>query len=352
MSSTMRGVFLPGDSTAVVRDVPIPTPGHGQVLVRMRASGICGSDLSYIYREHKTHKGQQGPAYKGVVAGHEPCGEIVESGPGCRRFGVGDRVIAYHVVGCGRCANCRAGQFISCSSPRGREAYGWQRDGGHAEYVLVEERTCIPLPDALTFADGALVACGFGTAYEGLVRTAVSGRDDVLIVGLGPVGLAAAMLARGLGATRVFGAELTPGRRTFAAGLGLFDQVLDPGDGVRPLLDATRGRGCTVTIDCSGHADGRSLALAAAAEWGRVSLVGEGGRLETEVSDTLLHKQLTLHASWVTSLQRMEELTENLVRWDCAPERIVSHRFTLEEADQAYRAAAEGQSGKVCIVAD
>lgn len=352
MTSTMRGVFLPGNSTAEVRDVPVPTPGEGQVLVKMRASGICGSDLSYIYREHKTHKGQDGPAYKGVVAGHEPAGEIVEVGPGCRRFGVGDRVIGYHIVGCGRCTNCRAGQFISCSSATGREAYGWQRDGGHAEYVLMEERTCIPLPQPLTYVDGALIACGFGTAYEGLLRTAVSGRDTVLVVGLGPVGLAAAMLARAMGATHVYGAEVSAGRRAFAERLELFDEVLDAGQGVDPLMALTGGRGADVSVDCSGHVDGRSFALQGAAEWGRVSLLGEGGRLDTEVSDTLLHKQLTLHASWVTSLQHMEELTENLVRWDLSPERIVSERFAIEQADEAYRVAAGATTGKVCIVAD
>ncbi|GAA1019964.1 oxidoreductase [Acrocarpospora pleiomorpha] len=348
---SMRGVFLPGDFTAVLREVEVPIPGPGQLLVRVGASGICGSDLSYIYRGHKTHAGQEGPAYKGVVAGHEPSGQVVEAGPGCRRFGVGDRVIVYHIVGCGRCANCRRGYMISCTDPRHRSAYGWQRDGGHAEYVLVEESTAVPLPDELSFVDGALIACGFGTAYEGLLRTGVSGRDDLLVVGLGPVGLAAAMIARGLGTARVIGVERSPERVAHARSLELFDEVLTADDGVAEALDeVTAGRGCTVTMDCSGSAAGRGVAIRGAAEWGRVSLVGEGGRLETEVSDLLLHRQLTLYASWVTSLPAMEELACRLVRWDLSPQRLVTDILPLEKADEAYRLADSGRTGKVCLV--
>ncbi|HUR09237.1 MAG TPA: alcohol dehydrogenase catalytic domain-containing protein [Nonomuraea sp.] len=80
--TTMKGAFLPSDFTAVLREVEVPSPGPGQLLVRVGASGICGSDLSYIYRGHKTHVGQEGPAYKGVVAGHEPSGQVVAAGPG------------------------------------------------------------------------------------------------------------------------------------------------------------------------------------------------------------------------------------------------------------------------------
>src|SRR5215212_5366625 len=185
----MQGVYLPGDRQVTIEELPEPVPGPGQVLVRMRASTICGSDIRAIYREHL---GRGPEAYRGVIAGHEPCGEIVEVGPECRRFAPGDRVVLYHIAGCGLCADCRAGYFISCTSPL-RAAYGWQRDGGHADLLLAEESTCIPLPPELDFVDGACIACGFGTAYEALVRGAVSGRDALLITGLGPVGLAAGL---------------------------------------------------------------------------------------------------------------------------------------------------------------
>ncbi|GAA2435106.1 zinc-binding dehydrogenase [Actinomadura vinacea] len=336
----MRGVFLPGDSTAVLREYGVPRPGHGQVLVEIGASGICGSDIGFIYRGYKGYRGVDGPAYRGVIAGHEPAGRIVAAGPGVRRFGPGDRVIVYHIVGCGLCDNCRRGHYISCG--HGRESYGWQRDGGHAPFLLAEERTCVPLPDELSYVDGALIACGFGTAYEGLRRAGVSGDTDLLVVGLGPVGLAAGMIGRGLGAREVVGVEPSEERRAWAGTLGVFDRTLPAGDGTA----------AAVTIDCSGTRPGRSLALEAAAEWGHVSLVGEGGDLHTEVSDTLLHKQLTIHASWVTSLPAMSELARNLVGWGLRPEKVVSDTFGFAQADEAYALAAGASKGKVVLVPD
>lgn len=347
----MSGVYLPGDSTAVHRDLPIPTPGPGELLVRMGASGICGSDIGYIYRGYKGHVGAEGAAYRGVVAGHEPSGTVVEVGPNCGRFGAGHRILAYHIVGCGLCLNCRSGWMINCSSTL-RAAYGWQRDGGHAEYILVDERTAIALPDELSFIDGALIACGFGTAGQGLNRLRVNGSDDLLVVGLGPVGLAAGMIGRALGARRVIGVETSDLRRDWAAGLDVFDAVVGPEDATSALDDLTGGVGASATIDCSGNVHGRRAAVSAVAEWGRISLVGEGGTLETEVSDSLLHKQATIHASWVTSVAAMERLTENIVRWGLRPERIVSDAFPLAEADAAYALAAGASRGKVVLIPD
>ena len=124
----MRGVLLPGGRKVEFKEFDVPEPGHGQVLIKMKASSICGSDIRAIYREHLGH-GPEG--YQGVIGGHEPCGQIVQTGPGCKRFKAGDRVILYHISGCGVCNDCREGYMISCTSEH-RAAYGWQRDGGHA----------------------------------------------------------------------------------------------------------------------------------------------------------------------------------------------------------------------------
>ncbi|MDV3128058.1 zinc-binding dehydrogenase [Mycobacterium sp. 21AC1] len=347
--TTMEGVYLPGDSTAVLRQFEVDRPGPGQVLLEVGASGICGSDIGYIYRGYKGYRGVDGPAYQGVVAGHEPAGRIVATGDDVSRFSVGDRVLLYHIVGCGLCDNCRRGYYISCS--RHRAAYGWQRNGGHARYLLAEERTCIPLPDELSFIDGALIACGFGTAYEGLRRAGLSGDHDLLVVGLGPVGLAAGMIGRGMGAGKVIGVEPAAARREWAESLGVFDATIPTGpEALDAVWGLTGGTGAGVTIDCSGSLPGRSLALEAAAEWGHISLVGEGGDLHTEVSDTLLHKQLTIHTSWVTSLTAMSELATNLVRWGLRPETVVSDVFPFSQAAQAYELAAGTSRGKVCLV--
>jgi threonine dehydrogenase-like Zn-dependent dehydrogenase len=345
----MRGAFLPGGRRVDVRQVDDPTPGPGQVVLAMRASTICGSDLRAIYRQHL---GTGPEAYKGVIAGHEPCGEIVAAGPGCRRFKVGDRVALYHIAGCGLCADCRAGYMISCTSPL-RAAYGWQRDGGHADYLLAEESTCVPLPDQLSWLDGACVACGFGTAYEALRRASVGGRDAVLVVGLGPVGLAAGQLAKALGATLVVGSDPAPSRADLAVALGSIDVAVPPGpDAADRVREATDGYGCDVSVDCSGSTAGRALALAGGRRWGRCVLVGEGNRLEVDASPYLVHRQLTLHGSWVTSVGHMEELMQLLVRWELHPDRTVTDRFSLDQAGAAYATADEGSRGKVAICMD
>ncbi|WP_368411371.1 zinc-binding dehydrogenase [Paludisphaera mucosa] len=346
----MQGVILPGNSTVDFDEFEVPKPGHGQVLVRMKASSICGSDIRAIYRAH-LGKGPEG--YRpGTIAGHEPCGQVVEVGPGCRRSRVGDRVVIYHINGCGVCDECRKGYMIGCHDEH-RAAYGWQRDGGHAPYLLAEEATCIRLPDSLSYIDGALCACGFGTAYEALRRMQVGGRDRLLITGLGPVGLAAAMLGRALGAGPIVGTDVSEDRRRLARELGLVDHAFAAGgSALENILDVTAGRGCEAAIDCSGAAPARLTALEGTREWGRCAFVGEGGDVGFEVSKLLIHKQITLFGSWVTSLNHLEELVERLDRWDVHPEATCTHRLTIDRAAEAYDLADKGQAGKVCIVFD
>ncbi|MGC9453887.1 MAG: zinc-dependent alcohol dehydrogenase family protein [Phycisphaerae bacterium] len=344
----MQGVLLPGGRKVRMKEFPIPKPGHGQVLLKMKASSICGSDIRAIYREHL---GEGPEAYQGVIAGHEPAGQVVEVGPGCKELAEGDRVAVYHISGCGVCDECRHGYMIACRSEH-RAAYGWQRDGGHADYMLAEENTCVKLPPSLSYVDGALCACGFGTTYEALTRIGLSGRDRLLITGLGPVGLAAAMLARAMGAAKIIGTDIAPERMELAGQLGLTDVTFNADDGVEPVLEATDGAGCEASIDCSGSAAGRHLALAGTRDWGRCVFVGEGGNVEFDVSQLLIHKQITLYGSWVTSLRHLQDLVERLDRWGIRPEKTVTHRFGLDEAAEAYRTADEGRSGKVCIVMD
>ena len=344
----MRGVLLPGGRRVETKEFDVPEPGHGQVLVKMKASSICGSDIRAIYREHLGH-GPEG--YQGVIAGHEPCGQIVKVGPGCKRFQAGDRVVLYHISGCGVCSDCREGYMISCTSDF-RAAYGWQRDGGHADYLLAEENTCVALPDALSYVDGALVACGFGTVYEALNRVRVSGEDRVLVTGMGPVGMAAGLVAKKMGATQVIGADVSQTRLDFSLQCGAIDHAVraDAPDALAQIKALTGGLGCEVSVDCSGSPQGRLLALQGTRRWGRSAMVGEGNTVSFDVSQTIIHNQITIYGSWVTSTKHMEDLVEKLVEWDLKPEVIVSHRFTLDQAAEAYRVADEGQSGKVCIV--
>jgi threonine dehydrogenase-like Zn-dependent dehydrogenase len=346
----MIGAYLPGNSTVELKEVAVPSPSHGEVLLRMKASTICGSDIRCIYHEH-LGKGPEG--YQDVVAGHEPCGQIVQTGPGCRRFNSGDRVIVYHISGCGVCNDCRRGYMISCTSERYRRAYGWQRDGGMADYLLAEEKDLIHLPAELSYADGAQVACGFGTVYEGLQKIGISGNDAVLITGLGPVGLATGALCRKLGANFIIGIDVVEDRLKLARDLGLCDEVLRSGPGnVAEVRSLTGGRGVERAVDCSANDAARATAIRATRKWGRIVFLGEGGRVEFNPSPDIIHDQKTIDGSWVTSTWLMEELVERLVRWRLHPADLVTHRFGLDKVADAYALMASGKCGKVAVCFD
>jgi len=346
LPATMTAAFLPGDSTVDFREVDVPSPGHGEVLLAVGASTICGSDIRAIYREH-TGKGAEG--YQGVVAGHEPAGRIVATGPGCRRFRAGDRVVVYHISGCGLCHDCRRGYMISCSSEH-RRAYGWQRDGGMAPYLLAEEKDLVALPDGLSYVDGAQVACGFGTVYEALAKIGVDGTHRLLVVGLGPVGLAAMMLGRAFGASEILGVDPVTERRELARDLDLAHHVLPAGpDTVDEVLALTRGTGCERAVDCSGSGPGRVTAIRGTAARGVCAFVGEGSDVTFRPSPDLIHGDKTIVGSWVTSLWRMEQLVDRLARWGLHPEALVTDRFPLDQADDAYALMAEGKCGKVAV---
>ncbi|HOE09621.1 MAG TPA: zinc-binding dehydrogenase [Treponemataceae bacterium] len=350
MNNVMKGVILPGNSTVEIKEYPIPVPGHGEVLIKMKSSTICGSDIRAIYHEH-LGKGPEG--YQGFIAGHEPSGQIVTCGPGTRRFKEGDRVIVYHISGCGVCNDCRRGYMISCTSEKFRRAYGWQRDGGMAEYLLAEEKDLVFLPDELSYTDGAQVACGFGTVYEGLEKIGISGNDCVLVTGLGPVGLAAMMLSKAMGASKIIGIDGIKERRDLAVKLGLADLVLDAGpNNTSDVKKATQGYGCERTIDCSGNDKARLTCIQAARKWGKICFIGEGGTVNFLPSPDIIHDQKTIYGSWVTSIWKMEEVVERIVRWGIHPEDLVTHRFPLEKAGEAYALMASGRCGKVAVVFD
>lgn len=346
----MLGAILPGNSTVEMKEFDVPKPGVGQVLIQTKASTICGSDIRAIYHQH-LGKGAEG-YIPGTIAGHEPSGLIVEEGSHLKRFKKGDRVVVYHISGCGLCHDCRMGYAISCSSPL-RAAYGWQRDGGMAPYMLANESDLILLPDELSYLDGAQIACGFGTVYEALEKIAVSGNDAVLVVGLGPVGLAALQLSKAMGANLTIGVEMNESRAALAMKLGLADHVLKPDDStLGRILSLTGGKGVEKAIDCSANESGRLLAIRATREWGKIAFVGEGGTASFNPSPDIIHGQKTIYGSWVTSLARMEDLVERIVRWGIHPDLLVTDRFPLEKCPEAYALMARGTSGKVAVVFD
>jgi threonine dehydrogenase-like Zn-dependent dehydrogenase len=222
-----------------------------------------------------------------------------------------------------------------------------------AEFLLAEEKDLIHLPDELSYADGAQVACGFGTAYEGLLKVGISGNDSVLITGLGPVGLAVGALCRKLGAQTIIGIEPNEERRQLAMTRDACDEVLAPGpDNVAAVRELTGGRGVERAVDCSASDEARATAIRAAGKWGRIVFLGEGGTVKFNPSPDIIHDQKSIFGSWVTSTWLMEELVDRLVRWNLHPSDFVTHRFALDRVDQAYAVMAAGRCGKVAVCFD
>ncbi|MGH7279856.1 MAG: alcohol dehydrogenase catalytic domain-containing protein, partial [Candidatus Rokuibacteriota bacterium] len=191
----MRGVVFLGNRKLELQAFPDPVPGSGEVILAIKASGMCGSDL-HPYRAVGNAAAALGLGGTGgpVIGGHEPCGVVAAVGPGVMeaQARVGERVMNHHYRGCGRCKHCRLGWSQLCRG--GFVVYGMTGHGAHAPYMKVPASTCVPLPDELGFEEGAAISCGTGTAYGALKRLDVSGRDTLAVFGQGPVGLSATLL--------------------------------------------------------------------------------------------------------------------------------------------------------------
>jgi threonine dehydrogenase-like Zn-dependent dehydrogenase len=346
----MRGIVFLGDRKLELREFPDPEPGPGEVVLAIKASGMCGSDL-HPYRAVGNAAAALGLGSGGgpVIAGHEPCGVVSAVGAGVDRGVIGQRVMNHHYRGCGHCRHCRGGWSQLCRS--GIVVYGVTGHGGHAPLMKVPASTLVPLPEVLTFEEGAAVSCGTGTAYGALKRLDVSGRDTLAVFGQGPVGLSATLLGRAMGA-RVIAVDISPERLALARDLGA-EHVIDPRDAdpVKAIHDLTQGEGAECTMDCTGHPDARLAAVRSAGTWGRVAFVGEGNNVTLEVSRDLLRRQLTIHASWTFSGLGQEECARFIADRRLPLGRLLTHRWRLDQAEEAYRLFDTQTTGKGVFVA-
>jgi threonine dehydrogenase-like Zn-dependent dehydrogenase len=348
----MRGAVFLGNRRIEIRTFPDPTPGPGEVVIQMKASGMCGSDLKF-YRPPPGEAQKAlglGAATEPFIAGHEPCGVVAARGPGVseREAPIGSRVMDHHYAGCGVCKHCRVGWSQLCRE--GIVVYGVTAHGGHAEYLKVPARTLVPLPDELSFIEGAAVSCGTGTAYGALRRMHLAGGSTLAVFGQGPVGLSATLLGAKMGA-RVIAVETNAERRALAKQFGA-DVVLDPSNPRfnDELKSITRGEGADMAIECSGVPAARLAAVRSARTWGTVCFVGEGGEVTLDVSRDLLRKQLTLIGSWTFSAMGQAECARFVADNQIELEKIFSHRWKLEQADEAYRVFDTQSTGKGVIV--
>jgi len=345
----MQGVVFLGDRELELQRFDDPTPGPGEAVVEIKASGMCGSDLKF-YRASRDGGGTAALGLGGdgepVIAGHEPCGVVVAMGPETSEAGfkAGDRVMVHHYKGCGHCEHCDVGWSQLCQA--GIKVYGVTGHGGHANYIKVPASTLVTLPESLSFETGAAISCGTGTAYGALRRMNLSGRDTIAIFGQGPVGLSATQLAQAMGA-RVIALDISGERRELATAFGA-DSTIDPSadDPVTALKDLTHGKGVDLALDCSGVPGARLAAVQSTRVWGTVCFVGEGDTVTLDVSSDMLRKQLTIVASWTFSRSGQADCAAFVADRGIAVDKLFTHRYQLDQAVKAYKLFDTQTTGK------
>lgn len=348
----MKGLTFPGDRQVEYIELPDPVPDAGDVVLEVKASGMCGSDL-HAYRRQKStaptgrHLFHDGP----IICGHEPCGVVVAIGKAvpASLARMGQRVMVHHYSGCGGCNSCRSGWQQLCQEVPLR-VYGANDHGAHAKYLKVPATTLVALPDELSFTTGAAISCGTGTAFGGLRRLDLSGRDTIAIFGQGPVGLAGTQLAKAMGA-RVIALDVSDSRLDIARRLGA-DEVINPARdaAVDVIRQLTRGDGVDASLDSSGSAAARLAAVQSLKTWGRACLVGEGGELRLDVSADMLRKQVTVMGSWTFSTVVQAECARFMVGRKVDGDAVFSDCWQFEDAAEAYRLFDMQTTGKGVFV--
>jgi threonine dehydrogenase-like Zn-dependent dehydrogenase len=344
----MRGVVFLGDRELEMMAFHDSTPGPGEVVLEMKASGMCGTDLKF-YRRAKGGDVSVGvPAADApVIAGHEPCGVVAALGPGVdpRRVREGMRAMVHHYVGCGYCPDCRGGWGQLCQQDR-IVVYGSNAHGAHAPFMKVPAATLVPLDERLSFATGAAISCGTGTAFAALRRLGLGAVDSVAIFGQGPVGLSGTQLAKAMGA-RVIALDVSAERLLRAREFGA-DETINPAetDAVAAIRALTNGLGCDVAFETSGSQEGRLGAVRGVKVWGRVAFVGEGGNFTLDVSSEMIRRQVTIFGHWTFSLDGQAECARFIAERSIAVDRLFTDRWGLDQAAEAYRRFDQQSGGK------
>jgi threonine dehydrogenase-like Zn-dependent dehydrogenase len=348
----MKGVVFTGDRKLELRDFPDPTPGPRDVVLEIKASGMCGSDL-HNYRAPASPEGAVTGGIKresGVIAGHEPCGIVVAVGSAVteKEARIGQRVMNHHYDGCGGCKHCRGGWTQMCLD--GAVVYGSGGHGGHANFMKVPVHTLVDLPDELSFETGAAISCGTGTAWGALKRLNLQGGETIAIFGQGPVGLSATQLAVAMGA-RVIALDVSADRLALAKDFGA-EITIDArsNDTVQAIRDLTHGEGAHKTLDCSSAPEARAATVRAVRSWGTACFVGERGQVTLDVSPDMLRRQVTLVGSWTFSKQGQAECAELVADKKIAVDKLFTHRWRLDQAEEAYRLFDTQTTGKAVII--
>src|SRR2546423_9607442 len=246
------------------QQIDAPSVGPNDVLIRVRAAGICHSDAHY-------RAGVSPVVRLPLTLGHEVAGVVEGIGNGVENFKSGDRVCVHYLVTCGECAFCRAGNEQFCSRA---EMIGKHRDGGYAEFIAVPERSVFHLPEEIPFEQGAIMMCSSATSLHALRKARLRPGETVAVFGVGGLGISAVQLARYFGAAQVFAVDINPRKLELAERFEAIAINAAAGDPVEQLREITNGRGVDVALELVGLSLTMRQAIQSLAVLGRAGLVG------------------------------------------------------------------------------
>jgi L-iditol 2-dehydrogenase len=350
MSETMRAAVYRGVNDVRVETVAVPEIGAGEVLVRIDTCGICGTDLK------KIHTGSHAAPR---VFGHEMAGTVAKVGEGVTRFAVGDRVMAYHHIPCGKCYYCRKQTFAQCETYKkvGCVAAFEPSGGGFAEYIRVMdwivEGGLVKIPDDIPFEQAAFIE-PVNTCFKAVEMLDLKADETVLVIGQGSIGILLAALAKKTGAT-VLTSDMYPERHAVAAGYGL-DHPLDArGDVVAACKAVTDGRGADVALVAVGGNALITLAMQAVRPGGRVMLFASTQHGEAPFDPAAVcMDEKTLMGSYSSSVAINDAVAELVFAgyrdgsFDLT--KLISHRFSIEDAVKGIELASNPQADSLKIV--
>ena len=342
----MRGLVYSGVNEMTIREFPDPIPAAGWVVVDLKVSGICGSDLGTLTDPNHN---------RDLIMGHEGAGVVSALGPGVTKVGLGDRVALFHIIGCNKCKWCMSGYPQFCTEDR--RALAGIEQGTDATKCLVKEENCLPLPGDVSYAIGAFIGCFAGTSFSAMKKLYPNGTNTVVVSGLGPVGLCGLMYAKAMGA-RVIGIDCIKIRLDLAKELGA-DEVINfrEKDVVKTLRDLTGGAGPDRLYETSGAIQAQMNLIHAAATQAVMVCVGFPGHLgdqgDARVSlYPIIGKELTIRGSSIMARQHHYEILDFLKAKNIDLERMITHRFKFEQVIEAMKLFSTGETGKVVIEID
>ncbi len=339
MQAIVKAERAPG---LVVKSVPKPSPGSGEVLIAVRHAGVCGTDLHIADWDPWAQRRMHPP----VVVGHEFAGEIVAVGEGVAELKTGQLVTAEGHIVCGHCLQCRTGNSHICRNTR---IIGVDRDGAFAEFIVMPATNVLTL-DGIPTEVGAIMD-PMGNAFHTVLTADIPG-SYVFVVGCGPIGCFAIGIARAAGAAKVIASDVNPKRLALAQKMGAQVTIdATKQDVVRQVLEATGNDGADVVCEMSGVPSALHQAFASVRMGGRVQLLGlPKGEVPVDLANEVIFKGITIYGV----IGRKMYETWHLMRRFLAsgmfdPRPVMTHKFPLAKIDEALAAIRSGDAGKVIL---